>query len=178
MDGWMRKGRQTDSQMTTNAESLHAVCFPILPLVRLFSVDIPLKRSDDARGNWRVTCASGSLFQSFTVTFRMLQDATSHPLIVIRKKHGVLFALGNCYTNNIHARTCFSYQWIGYTAYFGSIVTFSNIYRNLRTQQIKRAPTFVAYVGFYIYIDWYTRNRMHNPIIKIIFSVGGQLEVT
>jgi hypothetical protein len=32
---------------------------------------------------------------------------------------------------------------------------------------IKRAPTFVAYGGFYIYIDWYTRNRMHNPIIKI-----------
>jgi hypothetical protein len=38
-------------------------------------------------------------------------------------------------------------------------------HNRLATSTKKRAPTFVAYGGFYN-ISWYTRNRMHNSMIK------------
>jgi NADH:ubiquinone oxidoreductase subunit H len=45
-----------------------------------------------------------------------------------------------------------------------------------KTCTIKRAPTFVAYGGFYN-ISWYTRNRMHNPMIKFTNVVASILEL-
>jgi hypothetical protein len=80
-----------------------------------------------------------------------------------------------CNTNIYKCRCSFYCALLTRTFYWSicwyATQTYTSIKRACKKCTIKRAPTFVAYGGFYIYIDWYTRNRMHNPIIKVWMCV-------